>query len=276
MRKKLFLAPFGDLLPTRLRPTRPWKSLEIGGAEKTKATPQLTHPRWCDHLPRASPGEDCRVSLGGISLQHWRPSHDPGPQPKPRQHRSLYTRLPYSSIGCCWAIIYLSSSDSWWILSLAPVYNVPNGWKKYLKCLLHIWEAEQLLFHTDKQQYKANTTIQDVTASDFADTASDSDKGTSLSLSFTLFSGSPSVWSCTYRHPRLLVSLQITLGWQATVLPHRGTSEIHLYITMTQKVSCSDSKNETFVIDSTFKISSDCHSAFGQGSIKTFPIQNHL
>lgn len=87
MRKKLALAPFGDLLPTRLRAMRPRKPLEIGGAEKTKATPQLTHPRWCDHLPRASPGEDCRVSLGGISLQHWRPSHDPGPQPKPRQHR---------------------------------------------------------------------------------------------------------------------------------------------------------------------------------------------
>ena len=53
---------------------------------------------------------------------------------------------------------------------------------KYLKCLLHIWEAEQLLFHIGKQWYKANNMIRDVIASDFADTANDSDKGASLSL----------------------------------------------------------------------------------------------
>lgn len=103
MRKKLALAPFGDCLPTRLRAARPWKPLEIRGAGKTKATPQLTHPRWCDHLPRVSPGEDCRVSLGGIFLQHWRPSHDPGPQPKPKQQRWRGTGDPqmFTSPAVC-------------------------------------------------------------------------------------------------------------------------------------------------------------------------------
>ena len=73
-----------------------WPPLGRRDLVKTKAIPQLvrlwflgtslTHPRWCDHLPRVSPGEDCHVSLAGSAPPHSTPSHGPGLQPKPRQH----------------------------------------------------------------------------------------------------------------------------------------------------------------------------------------------
>ena len=92
----LYSGPFGDLLPTWLTGQSHWQPLERRGLVRTKPIPQftrlwflgtsLTHPRWCDHLPRVSPGEGCHVSLAGTALLHSTPSRDPGLQPKPKQH----------------------------------------------------------------------------------------------------------------------------------------------------------------------------------------------
>ena len=96
MRQMLYSGPFGDLLPTWLTGQSHWQPLERRGLVRTKPIPQftrlwflgtsLTHPRWCDHLPRVSPGEGCHVSLAGTALLHSTPSRDPGLQPKPKQH----------------------------------------------------------------------------------------------------------------------------------------------------------------------------------------------
>lgn len=70
MRKKASSGPIWGPSSHTAKSNKTMETIRNKGLGKTKATPQLTHPRWCDHLPRVSPGEGCRGSLGGISLQH--------------------------------------------------------------------------------------------------------------------------------------------------------------------------------------------------------------